>query len=60
MSKTKQSPVKQPAQKLNHPDFWKRMEINSRVVAKMPQWVKGSPVNHRGQNHHNQRHGPQH
>lgn len=32
---------------LVHPEFWKRMEENSKLVKRMPQWMKGSPVNRR-------------
>jgi hypothetical protein len=27
--------------------FWSRMETNSEFAKRMPEWVKGSPVNHR-------------
>jgi hypothetical protein len=27
--------------------FWDRMEQNSEYVSKLPDWVKGSPVNER-------------
>jgi len=27
--------------------IWTRMAQNTNVVAQMPEWVKGSPVNHR-------------
>lgn len=36
-----------PPQKLTHESFWARMEKNSQIVAQMPQWMKGSPVNYR-------------
>lgn len=36
-----------PTQKLTHESFWAHMEKNSEIVARMPAWMKGSPVNYR-------------
>ena len=30
---------------LIHQKFWARMEENSKLVERMPAWVKGSPIN---------------
>ena len=32
---------------LAHPKFWDFMKENSKAVAQMPVWMKGSPVNQR-------------
>jgi hypothetical protein len=42
MSKTQETELK-------HKQFWNRMERNSTVVARMPTWMKGSPINQRVQ-----------
>ena len=34
-----------PEYVFQHADFWARMERNSEIVASMPVWMKGSPVN---------------
>ena len=31
----------------DHPELWADMEENSKIVARMPDWLKGSPVNER-------------
>jgi hypothetical protein len=33
--------------RLQHESLWRLMEQNAETVAKMPAWVKGSPVNYR-------------
>ena len=36
-----------PDSELKYQEFWSRMEKNSRLVQRMPVWMKGSPVNRR-------------
>jgi hypothetical protein len=43
--KTVMSDLNQPKPKYSA--FWDRMEENSEYVSKLPDWVKGSPVNER-------------
>lgn len=35
----------QEKQKLQFPDFWRRMKENSKIVATFPEWMKGSREN---------------
>ncbi len=39
-----------PENELKYQKFWSLMEKNSRVVQRMPGWMKGSPVNKRADN----------
>ena len=39
-----------PEDELKYQKFWSLMEENSRVVQRMPSWMKGSPVNRRTDN----------
>ena len=36
--------------KLKHPMFWQRIDRATRHVGKLPDWVKGSPINQRAEN----------
>jgi len=38
-----------PESELENQEFWSRMEKNSLFVQRMPDWMKGSPINKRTQ-----------
>ena len=35
---------------LKHPEFWKRLEESARRAERIPDWIKGSPINLRESN----------